>query len=98
MFESTSSTSGQSQSIEAFAQWRIIQAISKLIKSRRPGILFLFIYFFFSGIAYDIIYQSYILSNESSIYDASLVIIAKIWDGRFYSISNGFHSYFVVIV
>ena len=39
-----------------------------------------------------------ILSNESSIYDASLVIIAKIWDGRFYSISNGFHSYFVVIV
>lgn len=97
MFESTSSTSGQSQSIEAFAQWRTIQAISKLIKAEDLGYCFFYL-FIFSGIAYDIIYQSYILSNESSIYDASLVMIEKIWDGRFYSISNGFHSYFVVIV
>ena len=67
-------------------------------KQKTWDIVFILFFFFFSGIAYDIIYQSYILSNESSIYDASLVIIAKIWDGRFYSISNGFHSYFVVIV
>ena len=66
-------------------------------KQKTWDIVFIY-FFFFSGKAYDIIYQSYILSNESSIYDASLVIIAKIWDGRFYSISNGFHSYFVVIV
>ena len=66
-------------------------------KQKTWDIVFIYL-FIFSGIAYDIIYQSYILSSESSIYDASLVIIAKIWDGRFYSISNGFHSYFVVIV